>query len=88
MPENDTERCERCEERPADPEIAPRTDPDLCQQCVREIMRESAKEGELGQGQRPIGEQHAVNRHPRYPSSEEVGRSRDTDTDRLGDTDE
>lgn len=51
--------CQRCEDRPADPEIAPRTDHDLCQQCVREIMRESARGGERGKGQRPIGEENA-----------------------------
>lgn len=57
-----TTQCDRCEERPADPEIAPNTDPDLCRQCVREIMRESAREGERGQGQRPIGQQRALDR--------------------------
>jgi hypothetical protein len=77
---DDTEQCDRCEERPADPEIAPTTEPDLCQQCVKEIMRESAREGERGQGQRPIAEQNAVNRHTRYPSSEEVDRERSLNT--------
>lgn len=67
-PSADVSQCERCEERPADPDIAPTTDPDLCQQCVREIMRESAREGERGQGQRPIGEQHAVDRARRNGS--------------------
>lgn len=56
-----TEQCHRCEERPAD--IYPESsDPPLCQQCVTEIMRESAREGERGQGQRPIGQQRAVDR--------------------------
>lgn len=48
-----TERCHRCEERPA--EIFPKSsDSPLCRQCVSEIKRESAREGERGQGQRPI----------------------------------
>lgn len=65
---SDSEQCERCEERPADPDIAPNTDPDLCQQCVGEIMREFAREGERGQGQRPIGEQRALDRAERCGS--------------------
>jgi hypothetical protein len=75
-----TDQCDRCEET-ADPDLAPRTDHELCQQCVREIRRESAREGERGQGQRTIGEQNAVDRWTRYPSSEEVGRNRSVDTD-------
>ena len=84
-----TDQCDRCKQRPADPDLAPRTDHDLCQQCVKEIMRESAREGERGQGQRPIGAQNAANRWTRYPSSEEVGRKRSVEsgTDREVDDD-
>jgi len=59
---NDTVKCARCEKRPAD--IFPESsDPPICHQCAREIMRESAREGERGKGQRPIGEQNAHNRY-------------------------
>ena len=58
---NGTEQCHRCEERPAD--VFPKSsDPPLCCQCVSEIKRGSAREGECGQGQRHIAEQHAIGR--------------------------
>jgi len=61
------ERCHRCEERPA--EVFPRSsDPPLCQQCVRDIRRESAKEGERGKGQRTACEERALKRGERCGS--------------------
>jgi hypothetical protein len=58
---DDTKQCHRCEERTAD--VIPETSsPPLCQQCVKDIMRESARAGERGQGQRSTGKQRAIGR--------------------------
>jgi len=87
---NDTEDCPKCIREV--PELIDVSDSDgfdhdeVCGWCIRKHGQSVAREGERGQGQRPIGEQHAVNRHTRYPSSEEVDRTLQTATEQTEDS--
>lgn len=66
MSENDTDTCPKCgDERSelVDVEASRDFEHDkVCSHCIVKRSKRYAKEGERGQGQRPIGEQNAIRR--------------------------
>lgn len=80
MTENETEtdRCPKCGEEQGELIDATQSDDfnhdEICMWCIVKHGQRVAREGE--REHRPIDERNAVNRHRRYPSSDDVASAR------------
>jgi len=72
MSESATEQCPKCDRdgvELVDVEQCNWTGfEEVCGHCIHKRSKRYAREGERGQGQRPIGEQHAIDRAERCGS--------------------